>query len=134
MCLQSGQRSKSYRDEEATDQQTTWQHRCALLFFFPPSCCLMSLTSSPTIIIDCNEAKAHLHFFAYSTLQHSCFVVSTTDGATPRLNKKICRASRPRKTLASEIEDNRLRGIYPIFFFVHRYAGIPYSSQMAMYL
>lgn len=89
--MQSGQRFESYRDEEATDQQTTWQHRYTLLFF-PPSYCLMSLISSPTIIIDYNEAKAHLHFFAYHTLQHFYFEVSTTDGATPRMSKKIYRS------------------------------------------
>lgn len=89
--MQSGQRFESYRDEETTDQQTTWQHRYTLLFF-PPSYCLMSLISSPTIIIDYNEAKAHLHFFAYRTLQHFYFEVSTTDGATPRMSKKIYRS------------------------------------------
>lgn len=82
--MQSSQRFESYRDEETTDQQTTWQHRYTLLFF-PPSYCLMSLISSPTIIIDYNEAKAHLHFFAYRTLQHFYFEISTTDGATPRM-------------------------------------------------
>ncbi|CAD1475548.1 unnamed protein product, partial [Heterotrigona itama] len=95
--------SESYQDKEATDQQTTWQHRYIPLFSLPPSCCLMSLTSSPTIIIDCNEAKAHLHFFAYSMLQHSCFEVSTIDGATPRIREKICRTLKTKKELNTEL-------------------------------
>lgn len=134
--MQPGQRSESYRDEEATDQQTTWQHRYTLLFF-PLSCCLMSLTSSPTIIIDCIEAKAHLHFFAYSTLQHSCFEVSTTDGATPRISKKyihmlyIERKLRKIYKFIFRIVDNTLRG-FSVMFYVFRLNFIPYLSFSIM--